>query len=102
MREACKQGTFVPGLQGFQLASLLSHLSDCCKMATQLLFLVLLAVLRLQSVDAVAALPLSQWVGKRVMMIAAHPDDIEGCAAGTIAQLTKQGTEVFHVILTNG
>jgi LmbE family N-acetylglucosaminyl deacetylase len=37
-----------------------------------------------------------------VLLISAHPDDIEGCAGGTVALLTRQGTEVFFAIVTNG
>jgi hypothetical protein len=39
-------------------------------------------------------LPIQSWAGKRVMMVSAHPDDIEASAGGTIAQLTAQGTQV--------
>mgnify|MGYP002395001001 CR=1 FL=1 len=36
------------------------------------------------------AVPLNftKWQGKTVMMISAHPDDIEACAGGTIRLLT--------------
>jgi hypothetical protein len=47
-------------------------------------------------------LDLSRWVGKRVLLISAHPDDIEAAVGGTIARLTAQGTEVFYTIATNG
>jgi LmbE family N-acetylglucosaminyl deacetylase len=50
----------------------------------------------------VQPLNITAWVGKTVMMIAAHPDDIEATAGGTIAQLTAQGTRVVYVIMTNG
>ncbi len=36
------------------------------------------------------------------MMIAAHPDDIEATAGGTVAMLTQQGTRVIYIIMTNG
>lgn len=42
------------------------------------------------------------WVGKRVLLISAHPDDIEGTMGGTVALLTTHHTEVFFLIITNG
>jgi LmbE family N-acetylglucosaminyl deacetylase len=38
----------------------------------------------------------------RVMVIAAHPDDPEFLAGGTVARLVKEGREVTYVIVTNG
>ena len=38
----------------------------------------------------------------RVLVIAAHPDDPDFLAGGSIARLAKQGREVVYVILTNG
>ena len=38
----------------------------------------------------------------RVMFIAAHPDDPDFLAGGTVARLAKEGREVAYVILTNG
>ena len=37
-----------------------------------------------------------------VMVIAAHPDDPEFLAGGTVARLAKEGREVTYVIVTNG
>jgi LmbE family N-acetylglucosaminyl deacetylase len=39
---------------------------------------------------------------KRVLVVAAHPDDIDFGAAGTVASLTAQGVEVSYVIVTDG
>jgi LmbE family N-acetylglucosaminyl deacetylase len=39
---------------------------------------------------------------RRVMFIAAHPDDPEFLAGGTIARTVKEGGEVTYVIVTNG
>src|SRR5258708_38478524 len=41
-------------------------------------------------------------VPKRVMVIMAHPDDIEFSCAGTIARWIKQGAEVCYVLCTSG
>jgi LmbE family N-acetylglucosaminyl deacetylase len=38
----------------------------------------------------------------RVMVVAAHPDDPEFLAGGTVARLAKEGREVTYVIVTNG
>ena len=38
----------------------------------------------------------------RVMFIAAHPDDPDFLAGGTIARLAKEGREITYVIVTNG
>jgi LmbE family N-acetylglucosaminyl deacetylase len=38
----------------------------------------------------------------RVLVIAAHPDDPEFLAGGTIGRLVKEGREVAYVIVTNG
>lgn len=37
-----------------------------------------------------------------VLAIAAHPDDLEYCLAGSIAQWVKQGSKVYYVICTDG
>ncbi len=38
----------------------------------------------------------------RVMFVAAHPDDPEFLAGGTVARLAKEGREIIYVIVTNG
>ena len=38
----------------------------------------------------------------RVLVIAAHPDDPEFLAGGTIGRFVKEGREVSYVIITNG
>lgn len=38
----------------------------------------------------------------RVMVVAAHPDDPEFLAGGTVARLAKEGREITYVIVTNG
>src|SRR3989475_3105989 len=38
----------------------------------------------------------------RVMVVAAHPDDPEFLAGGTVARLAREGREVAYVIVTNG
>jgi len=53
-------------------------------------------------VGAAAPLPIGEWKNKKVMMIAAHPDDIVAVVGGTIKLLTSQGTQVSFVIVTNG
>jgi len=40
--------------------------------------------------------------GERVMFVAAHPDDPDFLAGGTIARLARDGREVMYVIVTNG
>lgn len=37
-----------------------------------------------------------------VLGVAAHPDDLDFAAGGTIAKLAADGTEVYYLILTNG
>lgn len=39
---------------------------------------------------------------KRVMVIVAHPDDIEFSCAGTIARWVREGAEVCYVLVTSG
>lgn len=39
---------------------------------------------------------------ERVMVVAAHPDDAEFGAGGTVAKLAKEGREVTYVVVTNG
>jgi LmbE family N-acetylglucosaminyl deacetylase len=38
----------------------------------------------------------------RVLVIAAHPDDPEFLAGGTVARLAREGREIAYVIVTNG
>ena len=37
-----------------------------------------------------------------VMFIAAHPDDPEFLAGGTVGRLAKEGCDITYVIMTNG
>ena len=39
---------------------------------------------------------------KRVLVITAHPDDVDFGAAGTVAQMTKAGVEVTYCLITDG
>ncbi len=39
---------------------------------------------------------------KIILAVAAHPDDLEFCAAGTILEMTKQGATAYYVVLTDG
>ncbi len=39
---------------------------------------------------------------RRVMVIMAHPDDIEFSCAGTVARWVKEGAEVAYVLVTSG
>ncbi len=39
---------------------------------------------------------------ERVMVVAAHPDDIEWGSAGTVARLTAAGKQVVYVLATRG
>lgn len=39
---------------------------------------------------------------QRIMVVAAHPDDIEWGSAGTVARLTATGKEVVYVLATRG
>jgi hypothetical protein len=51
----------------------------------------------------VRALNISSWAGKRVLLITAHPDDIEGFSGGLVAALQRQGNVEFsYLISTNG
>lgn len=38
----------------------------------------------------------------RVLVVTAHPDDVDFGAAGTVASLTKSGTEVSYCVVTDG
>src|SRR5579859_4544427 len=44
----------------------------------------------------------SVYVPKRVMVIVAHPDDIEFGCAGTVARWVRQGAEACYVLCTSG
>jgi LmbE family N-acetylglucosaminyl deacetylase len=44
----------------------------------------------------------SNYTPKRVMVIVAHPDDIEFSCAGTIARWVREGAEVCYVLVTSG
>ena len=44
----------------------------------------------------------SGYTPKRVMVIVAHPDDIEFGCAGTVARWVKEGAEVCYVLVTSG
>lgn len=39
---------------------------------------------------------------ERALVIAAHPDDIESVAGGTVAALVAKGVEVRYILVTNG
>jgi LmbE family N-acetylglucosaminyl deacetylase len=39
---------------------------------------------------------------ERVMVVAAHPDDPEFLAGGTVARLAREGREITYVVVTNG
>jgi LmbE family N-acetylglucosaminyl deacetylase len=45
---------------------------------------------------------MAYYTPKRVMVIVAHPDDIEFSCAGTIARWVKEGAEVCYVLCTSG
>jgi LmbE family N-acetylglucosaminyl deacetylase len=38
----------------------------------------------------------------RVLVIAAHPDDADFLAGGTVARLAREGREIAYVVVTNG
>ncbi|MFI5266273.1 MAG: PIG-L deacetylase family protein [Chloroflexota bacterium] len=50
------------------------------------------------SIDAFRAMAAYQ----RIMVVAAHPDDIEWGGAGTVARLTAAGKQVIYVLATRG
>jgi len=55
------------------------------------------------SPSAPTMLDLSAWRGKTIVLISAHPDDIEACAAGMVYLLTSQyNVTVKYIIVTNG
>src|SRR5438477_12825304 len=41
-------------------------------------------------------------LAKRVLVVAAHPDDMEAVAGGTVALLTKAGAQVHLLLCTSG
>lgn len=47
-------------------------------------------------------LKLAERAAERVLVIAAHPDDIEFGVAGSVAKWTAQGAQVSYVIVTDG
>jgi LmbE family N-acetylglucosaminyl deacetylase len=49
-----------------------------------------------------ASLPLPDSAIERVLVVAAHPDDIDFGAAGTVAGWTDAGIEVAYCVLTHG
>jgi len=64
--------------------------------------LALVAVSALPTGDTTLPLNYTAWVGKTVLFLGAHPDDIEAGAGGLVGLLTAQGTKVVYVITTNG
>ena len=52
-------------------------------------------------VAALERLDLDRFAGKKILFVGAHPDDVEGMAAGTVSQLTAIA-EVGLLIFTNG
>lgn len=46
-------------------------------------------------------LPIDTWAGKKILYVYAHIDDMEGCSAGLVSQITNT-SEVYLLILTNG
>jgi len=43
-----------------------------------------------------------EYVGRRVMVVVAHPDDAEFMAAGTVAKWSREGKEIIYVLCTSG
>jgi LmbE family N-acetylglucosaminyl deacetylase len=39
---------------------------------------------------------------RRVLVIAAHPDDADFLAGGTVARLAEEGRAIAYVVVTNG
>jgi LmbE family N-acetylglucosaminyl deacetylase len=39
---------------------------------------------------------------KRLLIVTAHPDDLETVCGGTVAMLAKRGVEIFQVLATSG
>ncbi len=57
---------------------------------------------RPQTADTPAAQPETPQLPERAMVIAAHPDDPEFGAGGTIAKLARAGCKVTYVLVTSG
>src|SRR5712692_9590632 len=51
----------------------------------------------LNNIDDLEALPIA-----RILVIVAHPDDIESWCAGTVCRFTDAGKEVAYVLCTSG
>lgn len=64
-----------------------------------MLFLALLLVVYCQKP---VPLNVSQFAGKKVLFVVAHPDDIEGLAGGLVSILSRQNTEIAYLVATNG
>ena len=48
-------------------------------------------------------LNISSWANKRVLIVTAHPDDVEGFSGGLVASLQAMGTvNVSYLVATNG
>ncbi len=66
----------------------------------KILFLVLLMFANVLA-WAQPEMPISEWQDKTILLIGAHPDD-DSRAHGTLAQLRKNGNEVWILLLTTG
>ena len=42
------------------------------------------------------------WTPARVLVVVAHPDDIEFGCAGTVARWVQEGAHVTYALVTNG
>ena len=42
------------------------------------------------------------WTPARVLVVVAHPDDIEFGCAGTVARWVREGAHVTYALVTNG
>jgi len=65
-------------------------------------FAVALVLVGVTRANPIRALDYGAWANQKVLMISAHPDDIEACAGGLISLLSAQNTEVGYIIVTNG
>ena len=75
-----------------------SHLMPCPPQRIMLFVALLFA----SAVATVTPLQPSEWTGKRVLFLSAHPDDIEGYAGGFAAMLAAAQAELHYGIVTNG